>query len=69
MRTSDFIDFISMVTPFHLDCSSPSDNEEKHQCYITITAVPPVEPCEDCSQLAILHAQSGKQNLMAFFAF
>ncbi len=44
---------------FYVD-SAPGDNEEKHLCFITITAVPPVEPCEDCSQLVILHAQSGR---------
>ena len=35
-------------------------SEEKHLCYLTILAVPPVAPCEDCNQLVILHAQSGK---------
>ncbi|KAK2177709.1 hypothetical protein NP493_583g02001 [Ridgeia piscesae] len=33
-------------------------NEEKRQCFVTITAVPPVGPCEDCSQMAILQAQT-----------
>ncbi len=47
------------VYPFSFNYSCPSDNEEKHQCYISVTAIPPVDPCDDCSQLAILHAQHG----------
>ncbi|KAK2152086.1 hypothetical protein LSH36_340g06043 [Paralvinella palmiformis] len=43
---------------------APSDSE-KHQCYVTVTAVPPVGPCDDCNQLAILHAQHGYQGSLS----
>lgn len=43
--------------------SNPCDNEEKCQCYLTITATPPIGPCDDCTQLIMLHSQHGKMCL------
>lgn len=57
-------DFTISVTVFEfLFNSNPCDNEEKCQCYLTITATPPIGPCDDCTQLIMLHSQHGKTRL------
>ena len=64
-----FVKLIDIMLSY-LSVSAPSDSE-KHQCYVTVTAVPPVGPCDDCNQLAILHAQHGNvlSVLLCFILF
>jgi len=33
-------------------CSSSSEADDKRQCYVTVTALPPVGRCLNCSQLS-----------------
>ncbi|XP_070562650.1 DDB1- and CUL4-associated factor 15-like [Ptychodera flava] len=32
-------------------CPNGGSSDEKRQCYITITAVPPISPCKECAEL------------------
>lgn len=38
-----------------------NDGDEKRHCYVTITALPPLNPCEKCMQLSsqYSHADGG----------